>query len=289
MNKAPEVNHDENVAKIDFGDSSVKVAYSQHNIPQLFPTNAEDFVSDIDGVFLEGIGDYIEDPSWILTVMSESIDYSELVEESRKKALPIFLPDVVIPGIKMKNRIEMGITGVEGYAAFELALRARKKIKETEDKSRRNFMKLLGITAGAWLALPITAKAARVASLHSGIGQSASSALVSATHLSHPELYGVTVKLRSLIMAYKTVLMMRAKIVNNPALVVGGMHTDVVDKIIRLKTNDGEFMQTGLSLRKLFYSGDVTKSQTFHSLGQFQFEPEVEKWGYNIHDIPQLH
>jgi hypothetical protein len=278
----------ENVTKITKPEGIYTIQYALHETRYIDPSK---FGPDTNAVVLEtGDLNYAlnKQAAAEITNLLQSEDqlYKPLVTNLSKRNIPIVYADIYLEQLKLTISLEILSNALETYIGIELVNKALKKIKNEEQMSRRDFLKIGGqLAASCWFLTPFLSKSGRTFSGYTGSLESLTAKYNNISHKIHPELDLFWLKSRNTLLAHKQEFLAR-KMGNQPNLgtIIGSMHTDLETEIQRTPEKRLQFLERIAPILK-----QVISPETFYSIAITRYNQKEKEWQMDSFlEVPEL-
>lgn len=185
---------DEDIYHIDAPEDTYAIVYGNHTTPE------DSVPTTVDGVFLEGNTDYVNEPQKWIERLQNHVQYKDFMDTLAEEDISVYLSDLDTSFPKFNGQLVIGeyLTGLNLPVAKMVA--QQQKQFET---AKSGIMSGSLTVASIWLMSPGVTSIGRLVSEDTGLGHNMTAELHKTSERLHPEINRRTLKQRNAVHAYK--------------------------------------------------------------------------------------
>lgn len=269
-------------------EATYTIIYGVHTIKQ----DPNQLPEHFDGLFLELISDYTQDPTQLIKWASTSTQYENVLRSIEEKQIPVYLADAGLKGGLSIPAAEILYPYLEAAAGVGLAVMAL-----SEKLTKRRLLQIASFGGVAWLLTPFLGGTLAAANHFNAINADQSPSYREAYERNpdstrefrrtlrkiHPEIGIFSSRLRASLIAHKEEWLAR-EMGNIPHFVtiMGKEHFGLEDQILNPVEQRLAFLQMMEPTIPV-----VLHPQTFYKMERFDFSDGQWQWTKEL-EIPEL-
>ncbi len=247
---------------LDEGNDYENILYGPHR-EDSEPYDPGELSDDIDGLFLENSGDYMQHPVAHLEDLRSRPQYEKVIDEIAEQDKPIYFGDV-----NLDTDAQLAETGLmAGQAGLGAALAAKAGLGEDFTKTDAGLTGIAG-----WLLQPF-------AKYTAFMGSDEEVDFIDESNNVHPESYALTRGLRNAVVAYK-----QNELEGEFGTVWGSLHTGFEDRLEESQSSLESSIDRYSSLGERFIGNRDTISRAV----ELQSDERNEWYVEEVHEFPEL-
>lgn len=263
--------------------ATFRIIYGKHNIEQ----DPKD-IEGLDGVVLEGIGDYstIESAYKILEACYESIQYKRIVEKAEKDRQSIFFADIVEEDVTIA--LQESLLNIEPIAGVLLLVSLVNDALKKQKMTRREFLKRSGkLLSGLFFSTHILEYPLWLTGKDEEARSIINRFVLDLNERIHPETNLIVLTLRNHLLAQK--MQTIAEFTNSErkkpeiGIIIGHAHIGI-ERSLEKKSEE----RTEIIKKILNFTVSNRIKEKIAKICWFNFHPKTNRWNAVIFEDPFL-